>query len=44
MRARNLKKPPALPPDLKRELTDRLFRDDIHRTAEAIGRSLDHWL
>ena len=44
MRARNLKKAPALPSDLKRELTDRLFRDDIQRTAAAIGRNLDHWL
>ncbi len=44
MRARNLKKPPPLPSDLKRELTHRNFRDDIRRTAEVIGRSLDHWL
>jgi hypothetical protein len=44
MRARNLKKPPSLPPELRRELTDRIFRDDIARTAQVIGRSLDHWL
>jgi hypothetical protein len=44
MRARNLKKAPPLPPELKRELTSRCFRDDINRTAELIGRSLDHWL
>jgi hypothetical protein len=44
MRARNLKKAPPLPPELKEELTDRIFRDDIARTAQAIGRSLDHWL
>jgi hypothetical protein len=44
MRARNLKKPPSLPKELQRELTARLFRDDIERTARLIGRSLDHWL
>jgi hypothetical protein len=44
MRSRNLKKAPALSPELKRELTQRCFRDDILRTAEVIGRSLDHWL
>lgn len=43
MRARNLKKAPALPPELKRELTGG-FRDDIARTADVIGRNLDHWL
>lgn len=43
MRARNLKKAPPLPPELKRELTGRL-RDDIARTADVIGQSLDHWL
>lgn len=44
VRARNLKKAPPLPPELRRELTDRLFRDDIRRTAEVIGRNLDGWL
>lgn len=44
MRARNLKKAPSLPPALKRELTARIFRDEIERTARLIGRSLDHWL
>jgi sulfotransferase family protein len=44
MRARNLKKPPSLPPALRRELTARLFRDEIERTSRLIGRSLDHWL
>jgi hypothetical protein len=44
MRARNLKKAPPLPPELKRELTTRIFRDEIERTARLIGRSLDHWL
>jgi len=43
MRARNLKKAPPLPPELRRELTNHL-RDDIARTADVIGRSLDHWL
>lgn len=44
MRARNLQKPPALPPELRRELTARIFRDDIERTGQLIGRSLTHWL
>ena len=44
MRARNLKKAPPLPPELRRELTTRIFRDEIERTARLIGRSLDHWL
>lgn len=44
MRARNLKKPPSLPKDLRRELTARIFREDIERTSQLIGRNLDHWL
>jgi hypothetical protein len=44
MRARNLKKPPSLPQALRRELTLRVFREEIDRTARLIGRSLDHWL
>jgi sulfotransferase family protein len=44
MRARNLKKAPPLPADLRRELTTRIFRDEIERTGRLIGRSLDHWL
>jgi hypothetical protein len=43
LRTRNMRKPPALPPGLKRELTAP-FRDDILRTSQLIGRSLDHWL
>jgi hypothetical protein len=44
MRARNLKKAPPLPAELRRELTSRIFRDEIERTGRLIGRSLDHWL
>jgi hypothetical protein len=44
MRARNLKKAPPLPADLRRELTTRIFRDEIERTGRLIGRSLTHWL
>jgi hypothetical protein len=44
MRARNLKKAPPLPAELRRELTARIFRDEIERTGRLIGRSLDHWL
>lgn len=43
LRTRNLRKPPHLPPDLKRELT-RHFREDIEATSRLIGRNLDHWL
>jgi hypothetical protein len=43
LRARNMRKAPSLPAELKRELTAH-FRDDITRTGELIGRSLDHWL
>jgi hypothetical protein len=34
---------PALPADLRKELTDH-FRDDIAKTSALIGRSLKHWL
>jgi hypothetical protein len=44
MRARNLQKPPSLPAELRRELTLRIFRDEIDRTGRLIGRSLEHWL
>jgi hypothetical protein len=43
LRTRNMRKPPALPPALRRELTAP-FRDDIARTGELIGRDLAHWL
>jgi hypothetical protein len=43
LRSRNLRRAPSLPPDLRRELTGH-FRDDIGRTSELIGRSLQHWL
>lgn len=43
MRARTLRKAPALPPALRQELTA-YFRDDIRRTSDLIGRTLEHWL
>ena len=43
MRAKTLRKAPALPPGLRNELTAH-FRDDIRRTSDLIGRDLDHWL
>jgi hypothetical protein len=43
MRARTLRRAPALPPAVRAEITTH-FRDDIRRTAELIGRDLDHWL
>ena len=43
IRTKNLKKAPPLPEALKAEL-GRHFRDDIGKTSELIGRSLNHWL
>jgi hypothetical protein len=43
LRARSLRKAPALQPELRQELTAH-FREDIGRTAELIGRNLEHWL
>jgi hypothetical protein len=43
LRSRNLRRAPALPTELRRELT-RHFRDDIARTSELIGRDLQPWL
>jgi hypothetical protein len=43
LRSRNLRRAPALPAQLRRDLT-RHFRDDIARTSDLIGRSLDLWL
>jgi len=43
LRARNLEKAPPLPVDLRQRLTEP-FREDIRRTSELLGRSLDHWL
>jgi len=43
LRSRNLRRAPALPAQLRCDLT-RHFRDDIARTSDLIGRSLDLWL
>jgi hypothetical protein len=43
LRTRNLRQAPALPPELRAELT-RHFEDDIRRTSDLIGRGLGHWL
>lgn len=43
VRQRNLRKAPPLPLPLRAELTAH-FREDIQRTSDLIGRSLDHWL
>jgi hypothetical protein len=43
LRARTLRKAPALPPAVRKEITAR-FREDIRRTSELIGRDLEHWL
>jgi sulfotransferase family protein len=43
LRTRNMQQAPALPSALRRELTS-YFRDDIVKTSNLIGRSLEHWL
>ena len=43
LRTKNLKKAPPLPEELKAELS-RHFREDIAKTSELIGSSLDHWV
>jgi sulfotransferase family protein len=44
LRTRTLRRPPPpLPRELRRELTSHV-REDILRTSDLIGRSLDHWL
>jgi hypothetical protein len=43
LRMKNMRRPPPLPAEMRRDLTG-YFRDDIRRTSELIGRSLDHWL
>lgn len=43
LRTGNLRRAPSLPAELRNELMDR-FRDDIAKTSELIGRSLEHWL
>jgi hypothetical protein len=43
LRTRTMRQAPPLPADLRKELTGH-FREDIAKTAELIGRSLDHWL
>jgi hypothetical protein len=43
LRTRNMRQAPPLPPELKTALT-RHFRDEISKTSELIGRSLEHWL
>jgi hypothetical protein len=43
LRTKNMRPAPPLPADLRHELTSH-FREDIRRTGELVGRSLDHWL
>lgn len=43
VRTRNLRRAPALPADLRSELVAH-FRDDIAKTADLIGRNLQHWM
>jgi hypothetical protein len=43
LRTRNMRQPPRLPPEVRKELT-RSFRDDIAKTSRLLGRSLEHWL
>jgi hypothetical protein len=43
LRTRNMKQAPPLPAELRKALTHH-FRDDIAKTSQLIGRSLDDWL
>jgi hypothetical protein len=43
LRIKTMRQAPPLPAELRKELT-RPFRDDIAKTSELIGRSLEHWL
>jgi hypothetical protein len=43
LQARNMRQAPPLPAELKRRLRAH-FHTDITKTAELIGRKLDHWL
>jgi hypothetical protein len=43
LRGRTMREAPRLPAELKRQLTGQ-FRDDITKTSQLIGRSLQHWL
>lgn len=43
LRMRNMRPAPALPAELRRELSVH-FQEDIRRTGDLIGRSLEHWL
>jgi hypothetical protein len=43
LRTRNMRQAPALPSGLRQELTS-YFRDDIRKTSDLIGQSLERWL
>jgi hypothetical protein len=43
LRGRNMRQAPPLPAELRQELTKH-FREDIAKTADLMGRSLNHWL
>ncbi|HEY7480357.1 MAG TPA: sulfotransferase [Gemmatimonadales bacterium] len=43
LRGRTMRQAPALPAELRKELTGQ-YREDIARTGQLIGRSLEHWL
>lgn len=43
LRTRSMRKAPSLPAELRRELTEH-FREDIAKTSDLIGRSLQRWL
>jgi hypothetical protein len=43
LQARNMRQAPPLPPELRRRLREH-FHTDVRKTAELIGRNLEHWL
>ena len=44
VRSANLRRNPALPPDLRRHLTERFYQTDILALGALVGRDLGPWL
>jgi hypothetical protein len=44
VRSANLRRDAELPADLRRQLTERFYGEDIRALEKLIGRDLGHWL